>query len=181
VRVGVEAFVPAIVREQDNRIVTDGLFLVAKAAAQQGLNTERRKPTRSHQETWQILGGEQSGNKKRLKRANCEDVPGSPSRNSNSKFFSLCLVSGDLVQLTGGLTTDFKSTITLFTRVRTTILAANLRAGSDCLERRFIAANVDLRSFKSVSAVEILIAYDLWSRILSTISGGRTRPQMKVA
>jgi hypothetical protein len=74
-----------------------------------------------------------------------------------------------------------KSTITLFTRVRTTILAANLRAGSDCLERRFIAANVDLRSFKPVSAVEILIAYDLWSRILSTISGGRTRPQMKVA
>jgi hypothetical protein len=59
--------------------------------------------------------------------------------------------------------------------------ADNLRAGSDRLERSFIAANVDLRSFKPVSAVEILIAYDLWSRILSTISGGRTCPQMKVA
>jgi hypothetical protein len=55
------------------------------------------------------------------------------------------------------------------------------RAGSDCLERHFIAANVDLRSFKPVPAVEILIAYNLWSRILSTISGGRTCPQMKVA
>jgi hypothetical protein len=55
VRVGVEAFVPAIVREQDNRIGTDGLFFVAKAAAQQRLNTERRKPTRSYQETGQIL------------------------------------------------------------------------------------------------------------------------------
>jgi hypothetical protein len=49
------------------------------------------------------------------------------------------------------------------------------------LERRFIAANVDLRSFKPLSAVEILIAYDLCSRILSTISCGRTCPQMKVA
>lgn len=42
----------------------------------------------------------------------------------------------------------------------------------DRLKRRFIATHVDLRSFKPVTAVEILIAYDLGSQIFSTISAG---------
>jgi hypothetical protein len=37
----------------------------------------------------------------------------------------------------------------------------SLYAGLDCLERRFKAANIDLRYSKPTPTVEILVAYDL--------------------